>query len=416
MCGLPGKTVVVVAGTTKRRTKQSTRRVENSSAMDPRVREHAETLVDWSAKVESGDEVVVVVGEGAHDLAVAVASALGDRGATPTFAYESDEVQRAYLLAAADADDGEFAEPAHQLALYESADAVLALRGGRNTAEGSDVPGDVGAAYARANQAVREARMATDWVSTIHPTRSLAQQAGTSYDAYRDFAYGAILRDWESLAEEMGRLKGVLDDGEEVRIVADGPATDRAAGTDLRMSIAGRTAVNSAASVAYGSHNLPSGEVFTAPVVDSVDGEVVFDLPRVYEGRTIRDARLRFEGGEVVDFSAAAGEDALADALDTDDGARRLGELGVGMNRGIDRVSGNLLFDEKMAGTVHLALGRAYADCLPDGETGNQSAVHVDLLVDVRGESHPDGETRFEVDGEVVQRDGVFRWEDGFEG
>jgi len=388
--------------------------------MDPRVREHAETLVDWSAQVESGDEVVVVVGEGAHDLAVAVASTLGDRGATPAFAYESDEVQRAYLLAAAGADDGEFAEPAHQLALYESADVVLALRGGRNTAEGSDVPGDVGAAYARATQAVREARMATDWVSTIHPTRALAQQAGTSYDAYRDFAYGAILRDWESLAGEMARLKEILDGGDEVRIVADGPedgtATDRAAATDLRMSIAGRTAVNSAASVAYGSHNLPSGEVFTAPVVDSVEGEVVFDLPRVYEGRTIRDARLRFEGGEVVEFSADAGEDTLAEVLDTDDGARRLGELGVGMNRGIDRVSGNLLFDEKMAGTVHLALGRAYADCLPEGETGNQSAVHVDLLVDMRGESHPDGETRLEVDGEVVQRNGVFRWEDGFEG
>ena len=390
--------------------------------MDPRVREHAETLVDWSARIEAGDEVVVAVGEDCHDLAVAVAEVLGERGATPVFAYASDEVRRAYLLGATEAGErGEadpgppaFDEPSHELALYEAADAVLALRGGRNTAEGSDVPGDVGAAYARAGEAVREARMATDWVSTLHPTRALAQQAGMSFESYRDFVYGAILRDWESLAEEMARLKAILDDGEEVRIVAeDGSGTSR---TDLRMSIADRTAVNSAASVAYGSHNLPSGEVFTAPVVDSVEGEVAFDLPIIHDGREIRDARLRFESGEVVEFSGATGEDALAEVLDTDEGARRLGELGVGTNRGIDRVTGNLLFDEKMASTVHLALGRAYSDCLPEGESGNESAVHVDLLVDMRGGSGSASVTRLEVDGEAIQRNGVFRWEDGFEG
>jgi len=381
----------------RERTKQSNDPRENSPSMDPRVREHAEMLVDWSARIEAGDRVVVSVGEGCHDLAVAVAAVLGEHGATPAFTYSSAEVERAYLLA----HDGAFADPAHRLAMNEAADAVLALRGGRNTAEGSDVPGEVRAAHSRANEAVREARMATDWVSTVHPTRSLAQQAGMSYEAYREFAYDAILRDWEALAEEMARLSALLDGGETVRIVTDD--------TDLRLSISGRTAVNSAASVAYGSHNLPSGEVFTAPVEDSVEGEVVFDLPRTYDGRTIRDARLRFEAGEVVDFTAAEGEDVLAEVLDTDGGARHLGELGVGMNRGIDRVTGDLLFDEKMAGTVHLALGRAYADCLPEGESGNRSAVHLDLLVDVRGTS------RLEVDGEVVQRGGVFRWEDGFE-
>ena len=393
--------------------------------MDPRVREHAETLVDWSARVEAGDRVVVSVGEDCHDLAVAVAEALGERGATPAFTYASDEVERAYLLAAAEDNNGaaDFDEPAHKLALYEEADSVLSLRGGRNTAEGSDVPGEVGAAFARASQAVREARMATDWVSTNHPTRSLAQQAGMSYEAYRDFAYGAILRDWASLAEEMARLKDLLDDGDEVRIVARGPddAADgaddsHAPATDLRLSIEGRTAVNSAASVAYGSHNLPSGEGFTAPVEDAVDGEVTFDLPITHEGREIRGASLRFEDGEVVAHDAERGADALADVIATDDGAHRLGELGVGMNRGIDRVTGNLLFDEKMAGTVHLALGRAYSDCLPEGESGNQSAVHVDMLVDMRVGGDSGRETRLEIDGEVLQRNGVFRWEDGFDG
>jgi aminopeptidase len=240
--------------------------------------------------------------------------------------------------------------------------------------------------------------MATDWVSTVHPTRSLAQAAGMSYEAYCDFVYDAVLRDWPSLAEEMEQLKDVLDDGREVHILCEG--------TDITLDIAGRTAVNSAASVAYDSHNLPSGEVFTAPAV--AEGEVTFDVPITVQGRRLRDANLVFEDGEVVDFGAAEGEDALADLLATDAGARRLGELGVGMNRGITRPTDNVLFDEKMAGTVHLALGRAYDACLPAGETGNESAVHTDLITRMG-----DG-SRLVVDGETIQRDGVFRWEDGF--
>jgi len=366
--------------------------------MDDRVREHARVLVEWSARVEAGDDVVVSVAEDAHDLAVAVAAELGDRGANLVATYASDEVTRAYLRA----HDGDFeADPAHELALYESADVALFLGGGRNTAATADVDGDVRAAYSRARSGVREARMDTDWVSTVHPTRSLAQQAGMAYEAYRDFVYEAVLRDWASLADEMARLKDVLDAGSEVHIVADR--------TDLTMSIEDRIAVNSAASVAYDSHNLPSGEVFTAPVAESVEGEAFFDVPMTINGHRVRDVHLTFADGEVTDFEAGTNAHVLADVLETDDGARRLGELGVGMNRGIDRVTDNILFDEKMGGTVHMALGRAYDACLPEGETGNASAVHVDLIADVTGDS------RFEVDGEVIQRNGTFRWEDGFE-
>jgi len=363
--------------------------------MDDRIRAHAETLVDWSARVEAGDEVVMRVAEGAHDLAVAVAAELGKRGATLVATYGSDEVSRAYLRA----HDGDFGPADAERALYDRADVYLSLGGGRNTTATADVPGDTQSAYARAREEVREARLATDWVSTVHPTRSLAQAAGMSYEAYRDFVYDAVLRDWESLAAEMGRLKDILDDGRQVHLVAEG--------TDLTLSIAGRTAVNSAASVAYDSHNLPSGEVFTAPA--GAEGEVTFDVPITVQGRRLRDAHLVFEDGEVVDFAASEGEDALADLLETDAGAKRLGELGVGMNRGITRPTDNVLFDEKMAGTVHLALGRAYDACLPDGETGNASAVHTDLITRM-GEG-----SRLVVDGETIQRDGVFRWEDGFD-
>jgi len=362
--------------------------------MDERVRQHAETLVDWSARIEAGDDVVLRVSEGAHDLAVAVAEQLGERGANLTTIYDSAEVGRAYTRA----HDGDFdADPEYQLALYEGADSVLSLGGGRNTTAGADVPSDRRQALASARERIREARLATDWVSTVHPTRSLAQQAGMSYEAYQEFVYDAVLRDWESLADEMGRLKDRLDAGSEVRVV-DGE-------TDLTLSIENRIAVNSAASVAYDSHNLPSGEVFTAPA--GVEGTVTFDVPMTIRDRRVRDVRLAFEGGEVVDFAAEQGESVIAEVLETDAGAKRLGELGIGMNRGIDRVTDNILFDERMGGTVHMALGRAYGSNFPEGHVDeqNESAVHVDLI------RWMDEGSRLEIDGEPVQEDGRFTWE-----
>ncbi|THE66786.1 aminopeptidase [Salinadaptatus halalkaliphilus] len=363
--------------------------------MDERVREHAAVLVDWSAQVEAGDDVVLSVGPDAHELAVAVAEQLGERGANLLATYSSGEVTRAYLRA----HDGEFEEPGHERALVEQADVYLSLGGGRNTSSTADVPGETRQAYDTARADVREVRFDTRWVSTVHPTRSLAQQANMAYAAYREFAYDAILRDWESLAEEMDRLKTRLDEGSRVRLVSDE--------TDLTMSIGNRTAVNSAASVAYDSHNLPSGEVFTAPT--ATEGTVTFDIPMTIRGEPVRNARLEFEDGAVVDYAAEQGGGVIGDVLETDAGARRLGELGIGMNRGIDRQTDNILFDEKMGDTVHLALGRAYDACLPDGESGNDSAVHVDLITDVSDDS------RLEIDGVVVQRNGRFRWEDGFQ-
>ena len=364
--------------------------------MDDRVHGHAEILVDWSARVEEGDDVVVVVDEGAHDLAVAVGEKLGERNANMLTVYRSDEIERAFLRT----HDGDFDEnPAPELAMYENADVVLVLSGTRNTMGKADVPGETKQAYDKSRMLIRETRLGTDWVSTQHPTRAYAQQAGMAYEEYRNFVYSAVLRDWEALADEMEKMKTLIDEGSEVRIVKEN--------TDITMSIEGRTAVNSSASVAYDSHNLPSGEVFTAP--HATEGEVFFDVPMTHQGQHIRDVQLTFEDGEVVAFSADTGEDVLADILDTDEDARKLGELGIGMNRGIDRFTDSILFDEKMGDTIHLAVGRAYDSCLPDGETGNDSAVHVDMITDMSEDS------RMEIDGEVVQRNGTFRWEDGFE-
>ncbi|QRV16621.1 aminopeptidase [Haloterrigena salifodinae] len=360
--------------------------------MDERVREHADVLVDWSARVEAGDDVVLSVGPDAHELAVAVAEKLGERGANLISTYSSGEITRAYLRA----HEGEFDEnPAHELALVEHADVYLSLGGGRNTSATADVPGERRRAYNNARTDIRETRLGTRWVSTVHPTRSLAQQANMAYEEYQEFAYDAILRDWESLAEEMARMKDLLDAGDEVRLVSSG--------TDLTMQIDDRTAVNSAASVTYDSHNLPSGEVFTAPY--ATEGEVTFDVPMTLRGESVRGVRLAFEDGAVVDYDAEQGANVIGEILETDDGARRLGELGIGMNRGIDRYTDNILFDEKMGDTIHLALGRAYDANLPEGESGNDSAVHVDLITDMSEDS------RLEIDGEVVQRNGRFQWE-----
>ncbi len=361
--------------------------------MDPRIREHAEVLIDWSARVEPGDDVVVYVSEGAHDLAVAVADRLGERGANLVTRYASDEVRRAYLRT----HDRAFeTDPSAELALLEAADVTLSLGGGRNAAATADVAGETWQAYSKARRGIREARLATDWVSTIHPTRALAQQAGMSYERYRDFVYEAILQDWEELAAFMAPMKEHLDAGSAVQL--DGP------GTDLSLRIDDRIAVNSAASVAYDSHNLPSGEVFTAPF--AAEGSVTFDVPMTIRGQPVRDVRLTFEDGAVVEAEAGEGLDVIEELLDTDEGATRIGELGIGMNRAIDQMTNNIMFDEKMGDTVHLALGRAYDANLPEGESGNDSAVHADLITD----ASEDFELR--IDGEIVQRDGTFAWED----
>jgi len=363
--------------------------------MDDRIKRHAELLVDWSAQIKPGETVVIRVEEGTHELAVAVAAALGKRDAQPLFTYQSDEVERAYLRNFGDSVE---TTPAHEVALYRMADSVLLLYGGQNMTEQADVPSEARQAYDQARAPVREARMKTKWMSTVHPTRALAQNAGMSYEGYRDFVYRATLRDWEALAEEMDQLKVLLDDGDEVRLIKPD--------TDLRMRIDGRTAVNSAASVRYDSHNLPSGEVFTAPY--ATEGEISFDVPMLINDRIVENARLVFEDGEVIDWSAERGEAALEQTIETDPGARCLGEVGIGMNRGIQRRTNHIIFDEKMAGTAHVALGRAYDANLPTGTDGNDSAVHVDLITDMTG----DAEIR--IDGESVMRNGHFRWEDEF--
>ena len=355
--------------------------------MDERVREHARVLVDWCTDVEDGDDIVISASPEADELVVALHSEIGDRGGNPLVLYSSDEASRAYMKA----HDGAFTLPEHTLAMYEKADAVIGIRSDPNTSAMSDVEGEKLAERSRVTKPIQEERLSTQWCLTQHPTNAHAQNAGMPLAEYRDFVYDATLRDWEAVEEYQEELRERLEEASEVRVVAGE--------TEISMSVDGMHAVNSA-----GRHNMPSGEVFTAPVPDSVEGEVLFDKPLIHRGREMEGVRLVFEEGAVVDSSAERNEDALDDLLETDEGARRLGELGIGTNREIDRFTKNMLFDEKMGETVHMALGRAYEENVGEDREANDSAVHVDMILDT-------SEGRIEFDGETVQEGGEFVWE-----
>ncbi|WP_247002262.1 aminopeptidase [Halosolutus gelatinilyticus] len=361
--------------------------------MDDRVRRHAEILVDYCTEIGPDDNILVRAPAPAEDLVVALYERIGKRGAHPTTQWVNPRAGRAY---AREMDPADFRTKDHQLAAMTETDVVILVKATRNVAETGDVDPEKGQAASRAKQPIVEKRLDTRWVMTEHLTPATAQQAEMSTEAWTDYVYGAIDRDWEAQREFQQQLVDVLDEADTIRIVSGDT-------TDLRLSVAGMRAVNDA-----GETNLPGGEVFTAPIPDSVEGTVSFDMPVYRRGRPIHDVRLTFDAGEVVDYAASRNEEALASMLETDDGARRVGELGIGMNRGIDRFSDTILFDEKMGDTVHVALGNAIEECVPDDRLFNDSAIHADMLVDMSRNSF------VEVDGEVVQRNGTFRFEDGF--
>jgi len=359
--------------------------------MDPRIREHAEVIATHSVDLQPGDNVVVDAHPVAEDLVVALHEVIGDIGANPITVSQrtGKRPQRAYLRAA----DPEFETPSHELALIEETDVYIAIRGSDNVTQTSDVDPETTAAYSQAHQPILEERLSTRWCLTQFPAPANAQLAEMSTEGYENFVWDAVNKDWEAQRAHQQHMVEIMDGADEIRITSGET-------TDVRMSISGNPTIND-----HGEHNLPGGEVFTAPQPDSVEGEVLFDMPLYHQGREITDVYLEFEDGEVLTHSAGKNEDLLTEVLNTDDGARRLGELGIGMNRDIDHFTYNMLFDEKMGDTVHMAVGRAYDDTVGEGNEQNQSAVHVDMIVDMSENS------RIEVDGEVVQQDGTFVFE-----
>jgi aminopeptidase len=357
---------------------------------DPRDRAYAELIVEGCLGVRPGWQVLVGGNPQARPLLEEVCGAVAQRGAHALLRVSFEGLLSPSLSWIANAPRELLSVPAaitvHEL---QTADALLFVSAPDNTRAASGIESDRATAVRRAYRPATARVMNHDmpWVACQYPTPALAQEAGLGTEEFADLLYGAVLRDW---AAEGARMRGIaahFDSASEVRIVG--------AGTDLRLSLAGRSVKVDALGA-----NLPGGEFFGCPIEDSAEGEISFgDFPAVYLGREITGIRLRFAAGVVVDAAAESNEAALIEILDTDQGSRRLGELGIGCNPGITRYMKNTLFDEKMDGTVHLALGNSYTDL---GGV-NESAIHWDLVKDLR----PAG-SRIELDGVVVQRDGAW--------
>ncbi len=230
------------------------------------------------------------------------------------------------------------------------------------------------------------------WVVAPFPTNALAQDAEMGLDEYEDFVYGACLPDmndpvgyWKRSSVKQGKVVEWLKGKKELHITAPE--------TDLRLNVEGRTFINSA-----GHHNMPDGEIFTGPIENSAEGNVYFSYPTIYDGKEVNGVRLWFEGGKVVQATAEKNQEFLLKTLDTDAGSRYLGEFAFGTNDGITRFTREILFDEKIGGSFHMALGAGY----PETGSKNESAVHWDMICDLRR----GGEIR--ADGELFYRDGKF--------
>jgi aminopeptidase len=356
---------------------------------DPRVEQYAKLLVETCVDVQPGWQVLVTGGVLARPLLEAVSREVARRGA---YAIQRPSLAGSgiNLPWALEAPEELLAQPSGIDAYtLDNADGRVAIEAPENTRELTGLPQDRLAKIQAGMRPHLERVLTMDlkWVGCQYPTPALAQEAGMSLAEFENFLYGACLLDWDAERERMRRFAERFDGAEEVRLVAGD--------TDLRLSIAGRRM-----EIDAGSANMPGGEFFTSPVEESADGAIVFgEFPAVYTGREVQGIRLRFDGGKVVDASAEVNEEFLVELLDRDEGARRLGELGIGCNPGITRHMKNTLFDEKIDGTVHLALGNG----LPEVGGTNQSQIHWDIVKDMRREG-----SRIELDGQVVQEDGVW--------
>ena len=355
---------------------------------DPRLTRYAQLICEHSLGIDASHRLLIGTPVEGSPLAVATAREAWRRGARVSVVMSPGWALSDVLRHGND-DQVAYLDPA-ELESVDRFDRWLFVWAGVNMAERADIPAERDAAHARgqapwmARHDEREAAGELRWVGAAYPTALGAQTARMGTGAWERFVYSALLLDepdpiaaWRELGERHARLIERLARASELHVTA--------AGTDLRIAVAGRAWESCA-----GEANLPDGEVFCAPAQGAVEGEITFGVPSLHDGREYRDVRLRFEAGVVVDASASFGEDALLSRLDTDEGARRVGEFAIGTNELIQHAVGDTLFDEKIGGTCHLALGRSFP--LLGGD--NVSAIHWDLVCDLRsgGRIDADGE------------------------
>jgi aminopeptidase len=353
---------------------------------DPRFTQLARLLVHYSVALQAGDRVLLDIADAPDELAVELLRAARKAGATPIVEVRHSRVSREVLRQT----NPEHARLVRDLELHRmrKMQAYVAIRGAHNASETADVPGPLQSLYARTLRPVLNYRVnKTRWVVLRWPTPSMAQAANSSTEAFEDFYFRVCTLDYRKMARATVPLHRRMARADRVHI--KGP------GTELTFSIKGI-----GAQVCAGLRNIPDGEVFSCPVRNSVNGVIQFNTPTLYTGHRFDNIRLEFKDGRIVQ-ATGSNTKRLNEILDTDPGARYIGEFSLGFNPHILDPMCDILFDEKIAGSLHFTPGQAYEEC----DNGNRSAVHWDMVLIQRPE-WGGGEVWF--DGELIRKNGSF--------
>jgi aminopeptidase len=357
---------------------------------DKRDETLAHILLTYSVELQPGEKLMIDVrGKDTLELAGELIRQATELGGVPFWYYNDSSLSRLWIQGASEKQFEAFGQ--FHLKLMKEIDAWLCLHAPDNPFDLADVDGRQLQLYQRlyAEPVHLQERVAnTKWCILNYPTNSMAQLAEMSRESFEDFYYDVCCLDYARMSQAMDPLVERMERTDQVRVVSPG--------TDLHLSIKGIPAVK-----CDGKENIPDGEVFTAPVRDSVNGYITFNIPALERGLLFNDIRLEFREGKVVDASCQGNNDLLNEILDTDEGARYVGEFALGVNPMVTWPMKDALFDEKLAGSLHLALGQH----APETPNGNQSAIHWDIVL-VQTEDRGGGEVYF--DGELVRKDGRF--------
>jgi len=353
---------------------------------DDRFDKLAKLLVEYSIRLKRNETVLIETFDIPDEMTIALVRAVRKAGGVPFAQTYRTRVNRALALEASDRQLNLMAS--HELARMKRMNAYIAVRGSNNITEMSDVPPDTMKLIGRKMRPVQDQRVKkTKWVVLRWPTPSMAQLSGMSTEAFEDFYFDVCTLDYRKLQPGMKALQRLMEKTERVQI--KGP------GTDLRFSIKGIPAV-----ICGGDRNIPDGEVFSCPVKDSVEGHVTFNAPSIYQGIAFDGIRLEFKDGKIVDAMSNQPQK-LNKILNSDTGARYVGEFSLGFNPRVLQPMRDILFDEKIAGSFHLTPGQAYEEA----DNGNRSQVHWDM-VSIQRPDYGGGEIYF--DGKLVRKDGKF--------
>ena len=352
--------------------------------VDQRIVALAKILTDYSIKIKKGDTIEIDAGAEARDLILELSKNILKKGAVPKVNLMLPGFSYVYYNHATPEILKRF--PKIRMFEAENVDGNISIGTEYNTKEMTTIDPQKIAMRQKVTHPISEVYLKKDnWVLLEYPTNALAQDAEMSLQEFEDFVFEACLQDWKSMEHEQDVLKGYLDRGSMVHLVAPD--------TDLKLNINGRQGVK-----CCGTRNMPDGEVMIAPVETDVNGYVRFTYPAVYNGKEVEDVYLEFKNGVVVKATAKKNEDFLQKMIAMDKGSKFLGEFSIAMNYGIKKFTKNILFDEKIGGSVHMALGMAYKE----GGGKNDSALHWDMIKDLR-----QGGSVL-IDGKVIMKDGKF--------